>query len=95
MLPRAAAAIAALAITTTGCAIVDDAPKKPDGSARPSTAEADCAGYECRVRVTCRGGRRYVRIGPAPVRVTSNNAILQTRITVDFAGSRDDSVIRC
>ena len=89
------------ALTCIGAAIVvallpgcvDDEPRKPAKKPR-SSAVAKCAGYECRVRVICKG-KRYVRIGPAPVKVRTKSTAFRTTIVSDFAGSRNDSVIRC
>ncbi|MCA1683869.1 MAG: hypothetical protein LC708_01885 [Actinobacteria bacterium] len=78
-----------------GCGIVNDEPKKPDKNAKRSKAKVDCAGSECRVRITCRSGRRHVLIGPGPVSVRTTTTALRTTLTVDFAGSRDDKLIRC
>ena len=76
----------------SGCG-VNDEPKAP--SKRPaSSAVAKCAGYECRVRVTCKG-RVQMRYGPAPVRVRTRKSALVTTFFADFAGSRNDATIRC
>ena len=95
-LPRPGALIGALALVTmTGCGIVDDEPQKPDSKPTRSKAKADCAGGECRVRITCASGRVHVLIGPAPVRVSTQSTALLTTMTADFAGSRHDKLIRC
>ena len=89
--PRATVAVALALVTASGCG--DGEAKKPAKKPR-SSAVAKCAGYECRVRVICKG-RLYVRIGPAPVKVHTSTTPFRTTIVSDFAGSRNDSVIRC
>jgi hypothetical protein len=69
----------------------DDSPKKP---APRNSAIAKCAGHECRVRVRC-NGRLSVLLGAAPVRIRTSKSLLRTTIVADFAGSRDDYVVRC
>ncbi len=90
---RAAATIAvALAlVTATGCS--GDEPKKPDPGKR-SSAKADCAGIECKVRVVCKGKVR-LRYGPAPVQIRTQKTALVTTFFVDFAGSKNDATLRC
>lgn len=82
-------------MTMTGCGIVNDEPNKPDKNAKRDKAVADCAGNECRVRITCRSGVVHVLIGPAPVSVRTSKRVLRSTITADFAGSSSDKVIRC
>jgi hypothetical protein len=97
-MPRATAACTVIAIalgsvSLAGCFVNDD-PQKPDKPGARSRASARCAGYECRVRVTCKG-HVSVLLGPAPVDVRTRRTLLQTTIVADFAGSKDDRVVRC
>lgn len=80
-------------VTASGCG-VNDSPKQPDKARPRNSAVAHCAGDECKVRVRCKG-RVYVRFGAPPVRIRTFKTALTTSILADFAGSRDDSVIRC
>lgn len=79
--------------TTSGCGI-DDAPKSPAKKHARSSAVARCAGQECKVRVTCKG-RVHMRFGAAPVTIHTSKTAVLTTIFLDFAGSRDDAVVRC
>ena len=84
------AAIAAV-VVAVGCG-GGDSSKQP---AHPrNSAVARCAGAECRVRVRC-NGRLSVLFGAAPVRIRTSKTLLRTTIIADFAGSRDDFVVRC
>jgi hypothetical protein len=74
----------------SGCGEPDKAPAKRTRD----SAIAKCTGNVCRVRVTCKG-RVSVRPGAAPVRIRTSKSALVTTIILDFAGSRDDTVIRC
>ena len=87
------AALALMLAAGSGCG--DDSPEPTTKKPKRSKAVGDCAGAECRVKVTCKSGRVYVRTGPAPVRIRTSNSLLRTTIIADFAGSKDDSVIRC
>jgi len=86
-------AVALAFVVLSGC-VRDEPPKRSTTSPPRNKAVARCAGQECRVRVTCKG-RVSVRLGAAPVRVRTSNTALRTAIFLDFAGSRDDVVIRC
>ena len=86
-----AGALCVIAISACGLGESD----KPPASGGPrDSAVADCAGNECRVRVVCKG-RVYIRRGTAPVRIRTSKSPLTTTIVADFAGSREDAVIRC
>jgi hypothetical protein len=87
----AAAIVAALAVAvTSGCS--GDEPKSAKHGR--SSAVTTCAGAECKVRVRCKG-EVHVRLGPAPVRVSTRKSALVTTIYADFAGSRHDATVRC
>jgi hypothetical protein len=89
--PIAATTLVALAVATAaGCG--GGEPSKP--AHRRSSAVADCAGYECRVRVSC-NGRISVLRGAAPVSIRTSKSALRTTVIADFAGSHDDAVVRC
>jgi hypothetical protein len=85
-----AATIVALAIVS-GCG-GDKA--SPPAAHPPNRAVGRCAGHECRVRVTC-NGRVSVLLGAAPLRLRTSKSALRTTIVADFAGSHDDTVVRC
>ncbi|HEV7807003.1 MAG TPA: hypothetical protein VGO80_14365 [Solirubrobacteraceae bacterium] len=89
--PTAATIFVALALASaSGCG-----GGKSSKSAHPrNSAIARCAGHECRVRVSC-NGRISVLFGAAPVRVRTSKSALRTTVVADFAGSRDDAVVRC
>jgi hypothetical protein len=90
--PIAATTLVALAVATaSGCGGGGE-PSKP--AHRRTSAVADCAGYECRVRVSC-NGRISVLLGAAPVSVRTSKSALRTTVIADFAGSHDDAVVRC
>jgi len=84
-------ALALALLATAGCS--GDEPKQPSKANRNS-AVARCAGYECKVRLTCKGRVTY-RYGPAPVQIHSSKTALRTTFTLDFAGSKADQVYRC
>ncbi len=89
--PATTIAVAFALATATGCS--GDEPKKPDPGKR-SSAKADCAGVECKVRVVCKGKVR-LRYGPAPVQIRTRKSALVTTFFVDFAGSKNDATLRC
>jgi hypothetical protein len=74
------------------------------GSARTATtslsqrtatsSSSNCVEGTCTVRVTCDGTVRSRR-GPAPVATRSSSVNGRTAITLDFAGSASDTVVRC
>jgi hypothetical protein len=85
-------ALACALLSGCGSGDSDDPPSK-DARAR-NAAKANCKGNECKVRFTCKG-RVTIRRGAAPVRIHSSRSALVTTIIADFAGSRDDVVVRC
>lgn len=85
--------VVALAFAAASGCGVDDEPKKPSKRA-PSSAVATCAGYECKVRIKCKG-KVYLRFGPAPVKVNTAKTALRTTVYADFAGSSQDAEVRC
>jgi hypothetical protein len=68
--------------------------RTPAGKAPRSSAVARCTGAECRVRIRCKG-KLHIRRGPAPVSIRTSKTALVTTIIADFAGSKNDALIRC
>ena len=74
------------------------------GSARTATTSrsqrtaastaSNCVDGTCTVRVTC-DGTVHSRRGPGPVSTSSSSVNGRTAITLDFAGSASDGVVRC
>jgi hypothetical protein len=85
--------VALALVTMSGCGS-GDSPRPSTTARHRSSAVAHCAGTQCTVRVICKG-RRSVRLGAAPVRIRTWKSAFRTSIIVDFAGSREDVVIRC
>ena len=46
------------------------------------------------MRIVCKG-KLHVRIGPAPVDIRTQKTALTTTIIADFAGSKNDAMVRC
>jgi hypothetical protein len=86
--------VAALGLTTMSACGGGESPKPSTTGTPRDAAVANCAGNECRVRVRCKG-HVYVRRGSAPVRIRTSKTALSTTIIADFAGSREDAMIRC